>query len=154
MSPDGSRALRVDRRTLLAGAATATGALALPAIALADTFHGPWTTLGDLHPTDPSRTSFNSQISSIFRHPGKKDLYIALADRWFGRSLSGPKFDNGGLPRLVQSAFAKRFARPQQPFTPEEAAAMKIAGPIDINTSLARHVWLPIRFDGEHPTIA
>lgn len=122
-------------------------------IALAGTFHGPWMTLGDLHPTDPSRTSFNSQISAVFRHPGKKDLYIALADRWFGTSLSGPQFASGEQSRLVQRAFAKRFSRPPLPFTPEEAAAMRIAGPIDINTSLARHVWLPIRFEGERPTI-
>ncbi|WP_229073323.1 hypothetical protein [Actinoplanes sp. DH11] len=25
-------------------------------------------------------TSYRSQISSVFQHPGKKDLYIALAD--------------------------------------------------------------------------
>ena len=33
-------------------------------------------------PRDTSRTSFRSQISSVFKHPHKKDLYIALADRW------------------------------------------------------------------------
>jgi hypothetical protein len=64
-------------------------------IAIAETFHGPLTTLGDLHPRDRSRTSCNSQISSVFRHPGKKE----------------------------------------------------------VNTSQARHVWLPIRFDGGRPVI-
>lgn len=122
-------------------------------IAVADTFHGPWTTLGNLHPADSSGTSFNSQISSVFRHPGKKDLYIALADRWFGTSLSGPQFESGALSGLVQSAFAKHFSRPVQRLTPDEAAAMSIAGPLNINTSAARHVWLPIRFDGQRPTI-
>lgn len=37
--------------------------------------------LGDLGPSDDSRTSFRSQISSVFRHPGKKDLYIETGAR-------------------------------------------------------------------------
>ena len=51
-------------------------------VAVADTWHGPYTVIGDPHPQDESRTSFHSQISSVFKVPGKKDLYIALADRW------------------------------------------------------------------------
>ena len=51
-------------------------------VASAPGYHGPWTILGDAHPTDSSRTSFRSQISCIFQHPEKKDLYIAMADRW------------------------------------------------------------------------
>lgn len=39
--------------------------------------HGPWTVLGDPHPDDPSRTSFHTQASSVFAHPGREDLYIA-----------------------------------------------------------------------------
>src|SRR4029079_12425151 len=50
--------------------------------ATADSYHGPWTVLGDAHPRDDSRTSFRSQISSIFAHPHRRDLYIAIADRW------------------------------------------------------------------------
>ncbi|MET0251253.1 MAG: family 43 glycosylhydrolase [Novosphingobium sp.] len=122
-------------------------------IAIADTFHGPWTTLGDLHPGDKSRTSYNSQISTIFKHPAKKDLYIAIADRWNGTSLSGPKFESGALSHLVQNAFAKRFAQPSQPLSPDEDRAMRRYGGLDINTSQGRHVWLPIRFEGERPFI-
>ncbi|MET1082897.1 MAG: hypothetical protein ABWY12_07595, partial [Burkholderiales bacterium] len=70
-------------------------------IAVARTYHGPWTTLGDLHPADRSRTSFNSQISCIFRHPRKKDLYIAMADRWMG-PRGGSEFENGDRSRLRQ----------------------------------------------------
>ncbi len=51
-------------------------------VAVSQTYHGPWTVLGDPHPSDPSRTSFRSQITSVFRHPYKKDLYIDLGDRW------------------------------------------------------------------------
>lgn len=56
-------------------------------IAVADTWHGPFRTLGNLHPDDPSRTSYHSQVSDIFKVPGKKDLYIALADRWWPKDM-------------------------------------------------------------------
>jgi hypothetical protein len=117
-------------------------------ITAADTYHGPWTRLGDLHPEDQSRTSFNSQISCVFKHPGKKDLYIAMADRWMG-SMSGAPFESGATSALVQSAFAKRFASPPLPMTPEEQHAMDTKGGLDVNTSQARYVWLPLQFDAQ-----
>ena len=120
--------------------------------AQADSFHGPWTVLGDLHPGDRSRTSYNSQISSVFKHPAKKDLYIALADRWMG-PMSGPEFESGEMSRLVQSAFAKVFARSGEKLSADEARAMAVAGTLRVNTSQSQHVWLPIRFDGERPVI-
>ncbi|MCE7798875.1 family 43 glycosylhydrolase [Sphingobium sufflavum] len=121
-------------------------------IATADTFHGPWDEPGLLHRDDPSETSFNSQISSIFKHPGKKDLYIALADRWNG-PIGGTEFADGDLGRLVRSAFEKHFAHPPVPLSSLEASALKRWGGLDINTSQARHVWLPIAFDGDRPFI-
>lgn len=45
-------------------------------------YHGPWTVLGDPCVGDEKHLTFNSQVSSVFRHPTKKDLYIAVADRW------------------------------------------------------------------------
>ena len=120
-------------------------------VAVADTFHGPFTVLGDLHPGDPSRSSFNSQISSVFQHPLKEDLYIALADRWKA-SLSGAEFERGQTSRLVQSAFAKSCASPPQRMTSEERDAFSLAG-IKIDASAARYVWLPLRFDGHKPVI-
>ena len=60
-----------------------TGYLPNPSeVAMADTWHGPYAVLGNPHPGDESRTSFHSQISSVFQVEGKKDLYIAVADRW------------------------------------------------------------------------
>lgn len=115
-------------------------------VAVADSFHGPWTDLGDLHPGDPSRTSFNSQICSVFRHPGKKDLYIALADRWMGPQ-SGKAFENGDTSRLVERAFAKSFAKPPQPLTADEAYARNTLGGLGVDTSQSRYVWLPLSFD-------
>jgi hypothetical protein len=47
-------------------------------VAVSASYHGPWTVLGDPHPDDASRTSFRSQISCVFQHPEKKDLFIAI----------------------------------------------------------------------------
>lgn len=59
-------------------------------VAVADTWHGPFRVLGNPHPDDPTRTSFHSQISSVFKVPGKKDLYIAVADRWRPDAMDVP----------------------------------------------------------------
>ncbi|MDZ8171207.1 family 43 glycosylhydrolase [Microbacterium xanthum] len=107
-------------------------------VAVAPTYHGPFTVLGDMHPEDESRSSFQSQISSVFRHPGKRDLYIALADRWL------PHYREHGA--IAQRAFAAHFG------------AGGPGGPIEeltvTDTSKADYVWLPLTFDGERPSIA
>lgn len=57
---------------------------------------------------------FHSQISSVFRVPGKKDLYIALADRWLPQrmSLSYEKY------RLI---FERGFdSNPNVVYTPQQ----------------------------------
>ena len=103
-------------------------------LAAADTYHGPWTVLGDPHPGDLSRTSFHSQVSSVFKHPGKRDLYIALADRW--------------LPDLPADAphAADLFARTTEEEATEQLRPYGYCA--DPDTSCADYVWLPLRFDG------
>ena len=119
-----------------------TGYLPNPSeVAVADTWHGPYQVLGNPHPDDRSNTSYHSQISSVFKVPGKKDLYIACADRWLPREM-----------HLNYENYAKRFemifnpdiepAERQQAYAdfhqqPQDAAA---------NTSIADYVWLPLRF--------
>lgn len=118
--------------------------------AVADSIHGPWTELGDLHPTDVTRTSFNSQISAVFKHPGKRDLYIAIADRWL--HLEGPEYESGALSARVWSIFEKAFAVPKQELSAEEKQlAHKLFSALD--TSKSGHVWLPLSFDGDRPYI-
>ena len=122
-----------------------TGYLPNPSqIAVADTWHGPYRVLGDPHPGDESRTSFHSQITSVFRAPGKKDLYIALADRWAPAFMHLRYQDYGEWFRL-------RFAEERTP--EEEARMMELQKllPADsaIDTSKARYVWLPFRFEGD-----
>jgi hypothetical protein len=107
-------------------------------VAVASSYHGPFEVLGDLHPTDASRTSFRTQISSVFRHPAKKDLYIALGDRWL------PRYTADGAQ--AQQAFIEHFAPGRDSDEPMEEFA-------EVDTSIADYVWLPLVFDGDRPTI-
>ena len=124
--------------------------------ASAPDYHGPWTVLGDAHPDDASRTSFRSQISCIFKHPQKKDLYIALADRWLPQlpvnmpnvyDVVAAMSQDGGVPTQT-SDVAHSAAGPDA----GEARSAMAAG-LGENTAIADYVWLPIKFDGEYPVI-
>lgn len=121
--------------------------------AIADTWHGPYADIGRVHPGDPTDTSFHSQIASVFKVPGKKDLYIACADRWLPEHTEIGYADVEKAVKLyadpsfytdknLQAEFAK--ATENIPFS----KALKA------NTSIADYVWLPIRFadpDDAHP---
>lgn len=117
-----------------------TGYLPNPSeIAIADTWHGPYKVLGNPHPQDHSQTSYHSQISSVFKVVGKKDLYIAVADCWVPNQ-----------PDLVYQEYAVEF---EHLFDPEYDGKRKIDEKFGIdtnrNTSIADYVWLPFRFDKE-----
>lgn len=111
-------------------------------VAVANTWHGPYTVQGDPHVGDESRTSFHSQISSVFKVPGKKDLYIALADRWLppamdiGYNVYGPMFASFFNPDLQTDM--ENMAKNEE----------KIRGVVE-ETQIADYVWLPLRFEGE-----
>jgi hypothetical protein len=103
-----------------------------------DFFHGPWTVLGDPHINDPGHTSFDSQISSVFRHPGKKDLYIALADRWLPDL---PK----NLPDMY-TVYADLFD-PEKKDLPNREELLALSA--QTTSHLASYVWLPLKFTEE-----
>lgn len=109
-------------------------------VAMADSYHGPWTVLGDPHPSDPSATSFRTQISSVFRHPLKRDLYIALGDRW----LPEISPEDSNKTEYYRQLFNGDSA-------PTEAAEASVQHESDLRN--ARYVWLPIVFDGDVPRI-
>lgn len=122
-------------------------------VAIADTWHGPYTVLGDPHVGDESNTSFHSQISSVFKVPGKKDLYIACADRWLPNKMD-KKYEEYGP---VYAAIGERFEELnglQLPPQEHGKRAMEIivseTSKLDpdtaANTSIADYVWLPLRF--------
>ncbi|MCK2022671.1 family 43 glycosylhydrolase [Microbacterium sp. kSW2-24] len=113
--------------------------------ATARDFHGPWEVIGDAHPADESRTSFSSQISSVFQHPHKKELYIALADRWL------PELP-AEMPNVFDAVAARMEGRPSPQTSGMNLAEIMQLGAGE-NTAVADYVWLPIRFDGERPVI-
>lgn len=109
-------------------------------VAIADTWHGPYTVLGNPHPQDESYTSYHSQVSCVFKVEGKKDLYIAMADRW--------------LPELMDYKY-ERYAKAFEQFFNPDYVGEKIdmvenfGNDIKRHTAIADYVWLPFRFDGE-----
>ena len=116
-----------------------TGYLPNPSeIAIADTWHGPYRVLGNPHREDISHTSYHSQISSVFKVEGKKDLYIAVADRW--------------LPEQMNWEYEKYKRCFEKLYMPDFDEDVNL-GEYDLgskkNTSIADYVWLPFRFDGE-----
>jgi hypothetical protein len=109
-------------------------------IAVAKDYHGPWTVLGDPHSDDSTGTSYGSQVSSVLRHPQKEDLYIALADRWL---------PDASVEKSHQAVDAFRRA-----FAGDESAGPEIGALLaGANTSQARYVWLPLKFDDDQPRI-
>ena len=105
-------------------------------LAVGGSWHGPYTVLGDPHPDDESRTSYHSQVSSVFKVPGKKDLYIACADRW--------------LPGYMDRKYERYAAWYEGAFSGNKALAEANAEPPIVNeTRIADYVWLPFRWDGE-----
>jgi hypothetical protein len=118
-----------------------TGYLPNPSeIAIAESWHGPYTVLGNPHPYDGSNTSYHSQISSVFKVEGKQDLYIACADRWLPNYM-----------HLQYDVYRERFERYFSGDTSVIPDAVDENEPNDMgrNTSIADYVWLPLRFEGE-----
>lgn len=121
-------------------------------IAVADRIDGPYRTLGDLHPADASRTSYGTQISDVIHVPGTEQ-YIAIGDRWL------PKITDA-RPYLRQYTWGLRviariigLERTQQWLRAERTPPRRRRPIKNDNTAFADYVWLPIRFDDEHPVI-
>lgn len=107
--------------------------------AVADTWHGPYRVLGNPHKNDLSRTSFHSQISSVFKVVGKKDLYIACADRWLPQAMD-KKYE------VYEDMFNAIYTNQKFDFSKMGEEPIQ-------NTSISDYVWLPIQFDGENVVI-
>lgn len=113
-------------------------------VAIADTWHGPYTVLGNPHPGDDSCTSYHSQISSVLKVEGKKDLYIAIADRWCPEDMDIPYAFYREMFEFIFQGKADKI--------PELIQKYQIVPPAPDehrNTSIADYVWLPFRFDGD-----
>lgn len=121
-------------------------------VAVSKNIHGPYTILGDPCPNDESKTTYHSQISSVFKVPGKKNLYIALGDRWLPEKthLSYPffgdlycvyysgKYTIDEIPNAIKELL-KKYNLPDD--------FMKDVSDGGTNTSISDYVWLPLRFE-------
>ena len=115
-----------------------TGYLPNPSeVAVADTWHGPYKVLGNPHVGDESQTSFHSQISCIFKVEGKKDLYIACADRWLPQNMDKE------YP-IYEEMFNSIYSEEEKEFDFSRMGEEPVQ-----NTSIADYIWLPLRFDGD-----
>ena len=111
--------------------------------AVADSLHGPYTVLGNPHRNDSTDTSFHSQISSVFSVFGKKDLYIAMADRWLPEHMD---LDYHKYKNVFEKAF-----NPESDVQADFSSIPKYKeGQISENTSIARYVWLPLVFENDN----
>ena len=119
-----------------------TGYLPNPSeAAVADTWHGPFIVLGNLHPSDTTNTSYHSQISSVFKVHGKEDLYIACADRWLPQAMDKEY-------EVYKEMFESLFHDGGKSFD-----FSRMGEPVVENTSIADYVWLPLRFEDNRVVI-
>ncbi|MEY8326098.1 family 43 glycosylhydrolase [Lachnospiraceae bacterium 54-11] len=120
-----------------------TGYLPNPSeVAVADTWHGPFMVLGNPHRHDGSDTSFHTQISSVLKVEGKKDLYIACADRWAPDCMD-----------LEYESYKKYYELSFHPDREKRREAKALysnrINDLKRNTSVAEYVWLPLKFEGD-----
>ncbi|MCQ2387731.1 MAG: family 43 glycosylhydrolase [Clostridia bacterium] len=99
--------------------------------------HGEWKEIGLTCKNDKTNDSYRCQFSKVFKHPFKKDLYIAVGDRW----LNDTPVD---LPDMTKVFLGD--------FSPEDPNGVHVDWQVqktftDRDTSMATYVWLPIMFD-------
>ncbi len=107
--------------------------------AVAEHIMGDWKVIGNPHIGDVKNTSFDSQISCIFKHPKKKNLFIAMADRWL---MDLPE----NLPDIIK-IFESHYNKDLTPIPYSEKDWTSR------NTSIARYVWLPVVIEDGKPVI-
>lgn len=117
--------------------------------AVSDHWTQPFVSLGDPHVDDASCASFNSQISQVFPIPGKKDLYLTIADRWV------PDYPvDAKLADILERVMAARYEPERYHATAEESQIVMQSPMLEsANTSRADYVWLPLTFEQGRPVI-
>ena len=111
-------------------------------------YEQPFVSVGDPYVDDESLSSFNSQIGQVFKVPGKKDLYLTVADRW----VPGYPVDRELALRL-RRAVAARYDENVTASAEDHACLAASPNLATANTSLADYVILPITFESGVPKI-
>jgi len=116
-------------------------------VASFDDLHGEWNVLGNPHVGDIKNTSFDSQISCVFKYPYAEDLYIAMADRW----LTDLKEDTPNSMEYYAACFDPDCELPK-----EKIEYYKNLSTDDLTALMiykADYVWLPIKLENGMPKI-
>ena len=120
--------------------------------AIADTILGEYRTIGNVHPTDDSLTSFGCQISDVLRVPGT-DLYIAIGDRWRPSITDARPYLRQYTVGLCLMTRLLGLHRVQAMLEDERKPPARRKRVKNYNTASSGYVWLPMRFDGDTPII-
>lgn len=116
-------------------------------IAVSDYIDGPYEILGDPHVDEADVSSYNSQVSCIFKDP-KSGLYISIADRWVPEFVVDEKVHDK-LTRAIASNYYKEYKASLK----EKIWMMRSPLMGKANTSIANYVILPISFEDDKPVI-
>jgi hypothetical protein len=123
---------RAGNHYLLTSGSTEGGAHNSVRIAMAQTPHGEFRSLGDAL-VRPVRSEVDrSRIASVFRHPDATDLYVALVERATRPVSTSDRSEHERFHRYVPGTGASGVAR--------------------VGWS-ADYSWLPLRFDGDRPRL-
>lgn len=117
--------------------------------AISEGWEQPFVSIGNPHVADDTNASFNSQISQVFKVPGKKDLYISIADRWVpGYHVDAERAD------MIERAIAAHYEPEKYKVSQEEKKDLMKSPMLEsADTSAADYVWLPLVFDGDRVMI-
>lgn len=120
-------------------------------ISVFDNYHEEYTDLGNPHPLDTTFTSYYSQITDVIKIPGKKNLYVALADRWYPHMVGtdGPEKEK----EKIRNMFKDHKPKPKD-FSEVKLMDRTSEKRVDWdNTHKATYVWLPIVWENGVPNI-
>lgn len=113
--------------------------------------HGEYKNLGNPHPRDKYHTSFCSQITDVIKIPGKKSLYVAVADRWrpemWESEFPMKMFENQKGMWVNHQPPAKDFSTPK---IKDKRNMRRFKHEVTVGST---YVFLPITFKNGMPTI-
>ncbi|MBO5200398.1 MAG: family 43 glycosylhydrolase [Clostridia bacterium] len=142
--------LRISQKHYLITSGTTTFYPNPSQVAVSDSICGPFEGALNPHVDDDSNTSFHSQIRSVFKVPNKKDLYIALADRWL------PDFMNIPYEKCEEwhlALYNNSTDEDKERALKEEREYTGTNDLFSLDISKAQYVILPIVFEGDIPRI-
>ncbi|WP_346860833.1 family 43 glycosylhydrolase [uncultured Draconibacterium sp.] len=116
-----------------------------------DDYHSNYINLGNPHPKDTTHTSYCSQITDVIKIPGKKNLYVVMADRWMPDAC-GTDLPAKELVRIRE--WLKDLKPKPQNFNDVKLLDRRGDKRTDWDvTYKATYVWLPITWENGVPNI-